>query len=165
MAGSAKSERNIVFHGYVPHARISSFLAAFDVVLAPYQRVVRGVDNNTTNLADWMSPLKAFEYMAHGKAILCSDLPVLREIFTADENALLCSPDDVMDWTSALTQLRDNTELRTRLGENARRRMQCEFTREAWARKIADDVAARLHALKRRRPIGQSGSCQLGPNS
>ncbi len=161
----AKSERNIVFHGYVPHARISSFLAAFDVVLAPYQRVVRGVDNNTTNLADWMSPLKAFEYMAHGKAILCSDLPVLREIFTADETALLCSPDDLMDWTRALTQLRDNKELRRRLGENARRRMQCEFTREAWARKIADDIAARLHALKRRRPIGQSGSCQLGPNS
>ncbi|CAH2395553.1 glycosyltransferase [Mesorhizobium escarrei] len=161
----AESERNIIFHGYVPHARIPSFLAAFDVVLAPYQRVVRGVGNKTANLSDWMSPLKAFEYMAHGKAILCSDLPVLREIFTGGETALLCSPDDVMDWTRGLTQLRDNTELRTRLGENAKRRMEREFTREAWARKIVYDIGARLHELKRRGPIGQSGSSQLGSNS
>ncbi|MER8503643.1 glycosyltransferase [Mesorhizobium sp. M0955] len=161
----AESARNIIFHGYVPHARIPSFLAAFDVALAPYQRVVRGVGNNATNLADWMSPLKAFEYMAHGKAILSSDLPVLREIFTGGETALLCSPDDVTDWTRALTQLRDNTELRTRLGENARRRMQREFTREAWARKIAHDIGSRLHARKRRRPTGQSGASRFGSNN
>ena len=158
----AEPARNIIFHGYVPHARIPSFLAAFDVALAPYQRVVRGVGNDIMNLADWMSPLKAFEYMAHGKTILCSDLPALQEIFTSGETALLCSPDDVTDWTRALTQLRDNTELRARLGENARRRMQREFTREAWARKIAHDIGARLHALKHRRPIGQSGAGQLG---
>ncbi|BCH17988.1 MULTISPECIES: glycosyltransferase [unclassified Mesorhizobium] len=161
----AESERNIIFHGYVPHARIPSFLAAFDVALAPYQRVVRGVGNDATNLADWMSPLKAFEYMAHGKAILCSDLPVLQEIFTGGETALLCSPDDPMDWTRALTQLRDNTELRRRLGENARRRMEREFTREAWARKIAHDIGSRLHAGKRRRPIERSGAGQLGRNN
>jgi glycosyltransferase involved in cell wall biosynthesis len=153
----AESAKNIIFHGNVPHARIPPFLAAFDVALAPYQRVVRGVGNDATNLADWMSPLKAFEYMAHGKAILCSDLPVLREIFTGGETALLCSPDDVADWTRALTQLRDNTELRRQLGENARRRMQREFTREAWARNIAHDIGSRLDARKGRRPTGQSG--------
>lgn len=144
----AVCERNIIFHGYVPHAQIARFLAAFDVVLAPYQRVVRGVDNNRTNLADWMSPLKAFEYMAHGKAILCSDLPVLREIFTRGETALLCSPDDPMDWTRALTQLRNNAGLRKRLGENAKRRMEREFTREAWARKIMLDIDSKLAARK-----------------
>jgi glycosyltransferase involved in cell wall biosynthesis len=150
--------RNIIFHGYVPHARIPSFLAAFDVALAPYQRVVRGVGNDVTNLADWMSPLKAFEYMAYGKAILCSDLPALQEIFIGGETALLCSPDDVADWTRALTQLRDNTELRTRLGENAKRQMQREFTREAWASKMAHEIGVRLQELKRRRPIAQSGA-------
>ena len=60
---------------------------------APDIRVVFGVGGGT-NLADWISPLKMFEYMAQGKAIVASDLPMLREVLRNGENALLCDSDD-----------------------------------------------------------------------
>jgi glycosyltransferase involved in cell wall biosynthesis len=143
----AGSARNLTFHGFVPHARTGSYLAAFDVVLAPYQRVVRGAGNNVANLADWMSPLKAFEYMAYGKAIMASDLPVLREILTHGETAILVPPDDVTAWIRALDALRDDVDLRARLGRGAKARMEHEFTRDAWARKVIGGIQSRFDLL------------------
>lgn len=145
----AGSARNLTFHGFVPHARTGSYLAAFDVVLAPYQRVVRGAGNDVANLADWMSPLKAFEYMAHGKAIVASDLPVLREILTHDETAILVPPDDATAWIRALNALKDNIDLRSRLGRGAKARMEREFTRDAWARKVIGGIQSRLDLQRR----------------
>ena len=35
---------------------------------------------NNLNISTFTSPLKLFEYMAHKKSIIASDLPVIREI-------------------------------------------------------------------------------------
>ena len=40
------------------------------------------------------SPLKLFEYMAAGRAIVASDLPAIREVLRDGENALLVTPGD-----------------------------------------------------------------------
>ena len=40
------------------------------------------------------SPLKLFEYMAAGRAIVASDLPSIREVLRDDEHALLVEPGD-----------------------------------------------------------------------
>jgi glycosyltransferase involved in cell wall biosynthesis len=115
---------NIVFHGHVPHAEASSYVAAMSVVLAPYMRVVYGA-GGIHNLADWMSPLKIFEYMSHGKAILASDLPVLREVLTDGENATLLPPENIARWVAALRQFSEDEQLRHRLGNAA----EAEFLR------------------------------------
>ena len=36
-----------------------------------------------------ISPLKVFDYMVNGKLIICSDLPVLREILKNNFNSIL----------------------------------------------------------------------------
>ena len=41
--------------------------------------------------------MKMFEYMAAGRAILSSDLPVLREVLN-EENAILLPPDEPAAW-------------------------------------------------------------------
>ena len=69
---------NVELAGYLPHGEVASFLAACDVLLAPYQRQVSIASGFDT--ARWMSPLKIFEYMAAGRLVLCSDLPALREV-------------------------------------------------------------------------------------
>jgi glycosyltransferase involved in cell wall biosynthesis len=117
---------NIVYHGQVAHVEARRLQASMDILIAPY---APGKDE----LFQWMSPLKLFEYMAAGRPILCSDLPVLREILEHDETALLLPPESPTDWRQALILLRDDFELAQRLGKNARRRMIQEFT---WARRL-----------------------------
>jgi glycosyltransferase involved in cell wall biosynthesis len=66
-----------------------------------------------------MSPLKIFEYMAAGKAIIASDLPTLREVLRDRDNALLVPPDDLDAWTRAVCELAADAAERQRLGARA----------------------------------------------
>jgi len=109
---------NIIFHGYVASECVPAFILACDVVLLPNQKNV-SVYGGGGNIGEWTSPLKAFEYMSAAKPILCSDLPVLREIFEHDRNALLCPPDDLATWAITLARLRFDEVARIRLGQAA----------------------------------------------
>ena len=107
---------------------------AMDVLLLPYREGTEtrgGVDSTR-----WMSPLKLFEAMAAGKAIVASDLPALREVID-ESTAVLVPPGDVGAWSAALERLFD-PELRDRLGKAARARFLSEHT---W-RKRAEKVLA-----------------------
>jgi len=53
--------------------------------------------------------LKMFEYMAHKKAIISSDLPVLREVLN-ESNALLVQCDDFQQWANAIKSLQDKNK-------------------------------------------------------
>ena len=108
---------NLTFHGFVPPGKTAAYRAACHVLIAPYQRKVTIAGQRNT--VDWMSPLKLFEYMSSAKAILCSDLPVLHEVMTDEQNCLMCTPDDTDNWRRALERLRDDPSLRQSLGTNA----------------------------------------------
>jgi glycosyltransferase involved in cell wall biosynthesis len=63
--------------------------------------------------------MKMFEYMAAGRAILSSDLPVLREILD-ETKAVFCPLEQTDAWESALRGLLDDPQRRQALGQNAR---------------------------------------------
>ncbi len=131
---------NIVFHGFVQPGEVADYLKSFDTVIAPYQNEVHGAGGGT-NLSRWMSPLKIFEYMSAEKPIVCSDLPVLREILTNRENALLRQPNDVAGWADALRELQRNDTLRQKLVANARRDFETQHSYEARAKAILEDIS------------------------
>jgi glycosyltransferase involved in cell wall biosynthesis len=133
--GRLANDKNVVFHGHVPHGQTEEFRQRCDVLLAPYQPEVR-VFGGGNDVAPWMSPLKIFEYMASGKATVCSDLPVLREILTHEETALLCDPLKPEEWEEALKRLEADVEFRIGLGERARRVHAMSYTWEARVKKI-----------------------------
>jgi glycosyltransferase involved in cell wall biosynthesis len=110
--------RNLHLRGFVPPAETERLCLAFDVLLAPYQSAVHIAGGGET--AAWMSPLKVFGYMAAAKPILCSDLPVLREVVEDGRNGLLVPPDDVDAWSTALRRLLDDSALRQSLGNTAK---------------------------------------------
>ncbi|MBB4091152.1 glycosyltransferase family 4 protein [Salinibacter ruber] len=128
------TENNVLFHGYVPHSKTDKYRQACDVLIAPYQK--EAVGSGGMNIASWMSPLKIFEYMAAGKPIVSSDLPVLREVLTHGENAWLCAPEEPAEWVEALAHLRDHPEIRKQLGEQARREFKEKYTWVARAEKV-----------------------------
>jgi len=131
---NANKQENIIFHGFVPHAETVNLLRQFDVLLAPYQREVSTISGR--NSAKWMSPLKIFEYMSTSKPIICSDLTVLREVLTHNNNSVLCPPDDPSVWARGLEQLRDDQEMKTRIGKNAHTDFMKSYTWSARAEKV-----------------------------
>ena len=114
---------NVFFHGFVEPRLISSYINAFDVCLLPLQREVFTYSqkpkegSKMRNIADFTSPLKLFEYMAHGKAIVASDLPVIREVLNKD-TAMLVQPENITGWKNAINALRDKS-LRTEISKEA----------------------------------------------
>lgn len=109
---------NLFFYGFMQPSKVSEYRNSFDILLAPYQREVNVSGNNNISTAEYMSPLKIFEYMGSKKTIICSDLPVIREILN-DSNARLVAPDNIDEWLMAIEELRDSTELRNTLAQQA----------------------------------------------
>lgn len=79
--------------------------------------------------------------MAAGKAIICSDLPALREVLTDKHNALLCRPDDINAWEHALIRLFDDAVLRGSLGKNAYQDFLQNHTWKARTKKVLTGIS------------------------
>jgi glycosyltransferase involved in cell wall biosynthesis len=109
---------NINFLGYIPPADIPQLLKSFDCLLMPYQKNCMLL-NNETCTAEFASPLKMFEYMASGRPIISSDLPVLQEIIKPGENAIVVVSEDIKQWIAALKELMAKPEFGKQLAQNA----------------------------------------------
>lgn len=111
---------NLVLRGFVAPSTLPAVYSTFDVLLMPYPRTgVRGAANRI-DTSRYCSPVKMFEYMAAGVAIIASDLPVLGEVLTHNENALIAPADDVAAWQRELELLVSDPARRERLGQRAR---------------------------------------------
>ena len=138
---SAEAPTNVTFCGFVPPAQLPALYRCFDILLMPYQASV-AVRSGKSDTARWMSPMKMFEYMATGKAIAASDLPVLREVLVDGRNALLVPPADVDAWVEAIERLTQDERLRRELG---RRALQNFVDHHTWSAR-ANSVLAGLQA-------------------
>jgi len=107
---------NIYFYGFVSPKKITVYKNSFDIVLAPYANKV-SVFGNKGDSSKFMSPLKIFEYMSSKKAIIASDLPVLKEILN-NENSILVEPENIRDWINAINKLRKQED-REYIAKNA----------------------------------------------
>jgi glycosyltransferase involved in cell wall biosynthesis len=108
---------NVTLTGFVANSRLPLYQAAGDVLLMPYERRVEVSGGGNT--ADICSPMKMFEYMAAGRAILSSDLPVLHEVLD-DTMAVFCPPEDAASWSQALADLMADSPRRQVLADRAR---------------------------------------------
>ncbi len=95
------------FTGLASHEAIPERVAGFDIALQP--RVV-----------GYASPLKIFEYMAAGRAIVAPDQPNIREILEHERTALLFDPAQPDGLWQAIRRLAEDPSLRERLGAAAR---------------------------------------------
>ncbi|MBV9250590.1 MAG: glycosyltransferase family 4 protein [Acetobacteraceae bacterium] len=112
------------FTGLQEPAAIPALIAEFDIALQP--RVVA-----------YASPLKIFEYMAAGRAIVAPDQPNIREVLRHGETALLFEPSAPDTMWEAVRQLAADPGLRQRLGEAARAEVvRRDYTWEGNARRV-----------------------------
>ena len=99
-----------IITGPVPHNQVAPFYELIDVF------VVSRPDKRVTRL---VTPLKPFEAMQAGRAIVMSDLPALAEIVEEGETCRLYPADDVESLANTIQELFDDKSLRTNLGSMA----------------------------------------------
>ncbi len=125
-----QSIENVTLTGFVNNNDIPTYMSACEALLMPYQRSVSSADSGM-DTAHVMSPMKMFEYMAAGRLIITSDLPVIREVLD-ETNAVLCRPDDVDAWNAALNRARSDAEWSWAIADKARK----DVGRHTWRNRV-----------------------------
>jgi glycosyltransferase involved in cell wall biosynthesis len=123
----AGAEGRVIFTGTVEHSRVPALLDACDILVSPHVPLEDGSEF-------FGSPTKLFEYMAMGKAIVASRLGQIADVLADEETALLVEPGAALALSDAILRLARSRELRTRLGEAARREA---LDRHTWAHNAA----------------------------
>lgn len=116
---------NTTFTGFVDPSRVPLYQVAADILVAPYTHEAR----------DFVSPLKLFEYMASGRPIVSSDLPVLKEVLTHRENAVLAEPGDSGSLADSIGHLLDTPQLAKQIAATATDQVE-QYTWERRAERI-----------------------------
>lgn len=106
LARELNLQDRVRFTGVVDRDQVPAYVAAFDIALQP--AVVR-----------YASPLKLFEYLALGKAIVAPSVPNLLEVLTDGDNAVMFNPDQAGGLEAALDKLCTDTALRQRVAAGA----------------------------------------------
>lgn len=96
----------VTFTGVIGRDDVAKYVAAFDIALQPA-------------VVDYASPLKLFEYLAMGRAVIAPDQPNIREILRDGDNALLFDAQDPAGLVRAIRSLVQDAALRARLAARA----------------------------------------------
>jgi glycosyltransferase involved in cell wall biosynthesis len=114
--------------GAVPHEQVPRLLAEADIGLAPY----------SPDAPAYFSPLKLFEYLAAGLAIVAADIPGVRDV-TGSEAAVLIPPGDAPALAREVAALAADHAARERLG-SAARALAAEHTWQRRGQRIIEAV-------------------------
>ncbi|MBN1155406.1 glycosyltransferase family 4 protein [candidate division KSB1 bacterium] len=105
-----KLQDRVILTGYVLHEDVPCYIAAMDVVLAPYPALD----------FFYYSPLKIYEYMSCGKALISTNVGQIAEVIEDGVTGYLTPPNDIDMITDYVSQLvRDNAG-RIAMGNKAR---------------------------------------------
>lgn len=101
----------LTFTGHVSPSQVPALLRRANILTLP---------NPASALSThFTSPLKLFEYMAAGRAIIASDLPAIREVLQNEENALLVPAGDPEALAFGIQRLAADRGLAVRLARAA----------------------------------------------
>lgn len=114
-------EESVTVQPAIPHHEIPTLIAESDICVAP-------LGLNDRNVTQGACPIKVLEYMAAGRPLLASNMPIVRELVREDVDALLFSPSDPDDLARQTITLLNDFELSKRIAQSASKRALTKFT-------------------------------------
>jgi glycosyltransferase involved in cell wall biosynthesis len=114
-------EAHVSIEPGVPHHQVPAVIASADVCLAP-------LSYDERNVVQGCCPLKVLEYLACGRPVVASNLPVVRELVREGRDALLVAPDAPEALAAAVLRLLQDPDLAARLASRGQRRVREAFT-------------------------------------
>src|SRR5690606_38465755 len=103
-------DEHVIVQPAVPHHEIPELIAQADLCVAP-------LSLNDRNVTQGACPIKVLEYMAAGRPLLASNMPIVRELVREDVDGLLFSPNDPDDLARQANLLLNDVELSQRLAD------------------------------------------------
>ena len=85
--------------------------------------------------------LKVLQYMAVGLPVVANPFGVHRSMVSPETGVLARSP---ADWADAIVKLATDPDLRRRLGANARRRVEADYSVQAWGPRFPPCLESRI---------------------
>lgn len=113
LAGGLGVLNSVLFYGKRPVEEIPSLLAAADILVSP-------------RLKGTNTPLKIFDYLASGKPVAATRLPMHTQVLS-DKVARLAEP-DAQHFSEALANLVRDKTLRGKLGEEGKKLVESEYS-------------------------------------
>lgn len=129
-----KEQSRLIFVGNVDRTIVHRYVQLFDVALAPYPDME----------LFYFSPMKLFEYMAAGTAIVAPALGQLAELLQNDVTAALYAPGRMDEMQACILSLLNSGEIRERLGREAQRSFLQHHT---WELKSTELYSALSHMV------------------
>lgn len=126
-------QTNVVLTGLVPQSEGSKYLSACDVL-------INSTVPNPDGSEFFGSPTKLFEYMAMGKAIICSDMAQMAEILIHNKTAYMVKPADIDELMNAMKILIDDEKIREVLSKNAREEAVAKYTWDKHVENILEKI-------------------------
>jgi rhamnosyl/mannosyltransferase len=119
-------QNRVILTGNVSYSDLPKYYAACDVFVLPS-----------------ISRLEAFglvvlEAMASGKPVIVSTIPGVSELVTEGENGLHAEPMNSQDLAEKILTLLSDSDLRKRMGESGRRKIESDFNWDIVAHQIED---------------------------
>jgi glycosyltransferase involved in cell wall biosynthesis len=115
----------VTFTGTVEHSRVPEALRAMDIAIIPHSN-------------EYRSPIKLFEYMAQGCAVVAPQTEPISMVIENGENGLLFTPLDKDQIYHSLARLATDANLRVRVGNRARENIVNRHTWRHNAQRIID---------------------------
>jgi glycosyltransferase involved in cell wall biosynthesis len=113
-----KRIKNLIFHDHISYKKVPGILSRSKILLMPYLNKVN-VKSKNLEVSKFMSPLKLFDYLASGKAIIASNLPVYSHILKDGYNCLLADPKNYDDWLNKIKLLHNDKNLYKKICYNS----------------------------------------------
>jgi glycosyltransferase involved in cell wall biosynthesis len=127
-------ESNVTFTGIIPQTDGPLYLSSCDILVSPH---VPNIDGTPF----FGSPTKLFEYMSMAKGIVASDLDQIGEILKHNETAILVEPGNVHELAQGMKRLIFDSNLRNKIGDNARKKIIDSYSWRIHTKKIFDRLS------------------------
>jgi glycosyltransferase involved in cell wall biosynthesis len=123
--------QSVIMTGAIAHTSVPEMLSIADVAVVPSAPVPARCGGTGT-------PLKLFEYMAAGKAVVATAHHESAEVIQHGHSGLLVESGDIQRFAEAILTLLNDPAERVRLGQNARQQAIEQYSWEQYTRRLEE---------------------------
>lgn len=111
------TNKNLYLNKNISYKNIKKFMLKMDILTLPYTNNIKS-SGEVDDISKYTSPLKLFDYLAVGKAIITSDLKVLKEVINSKNAYFVKNYQNIYEWKNFINLIKNNRNKMLIMGKN-----------------------------------------------